>query len=256
MTLDSYLERISMSPGRGAIPVYSVMVGPYDVMSPVSPEGGFEYVLFTDQTDLQVPRPWQKVMLPPWDGNPTLLARAIKILAHRLFPDSNACIYIDASFRVDCSLQAFIDRYCSGDLSLFPHPERNSVREEIEACIRCGKETESIYNRLPQEFRGFLDRNDVNLFASGFLYRQLRNKHLREVMEEWFRHVVSVSVRDQISLPYALSAGNFQASAIPLNIYHNRYVYPKLHRGSPVLDRWKWAVLRWMNGRSENNQGM
>jgi len=71
--------------------------------------------------------------------------REYKILSHEVIPDADITLYHDGNFRLLVSPFSLIERYLQeADIALFPHPERNSVYDEIEACARFGKDNERL----------------------------------------------------------------------------------------------------------------
>lgn len=238
----SYIKSLAPCVSEGKIPVYSVLIGAYD--APPQPKGSelFSFYLFTDQTDIVDQKNWQIVYLPKIDASPLMVARAVKSLSHLLFPEQLKVFYIDASFLFRRELDDIYNEYCFGEFISFQHPNRTTLDQEINACLKAGKETESVRNKIKDNFNITHSDFSCALLASGFLGRNTKCDRVREAMDIWFDCIFNISLRDQLSLPYALSYSKVNTNLIPLNIYANRYLIPRPHRSASLLYRLKWRL--------------
>ena len=241
--LRSYVASLAPSVVTKKIPVYSVLIGDYDV--PSRPKGSdvFSFYLFTDQIDIAENLGWKLIYLPLIDAPPLVLARAIKSLCHLLFPCHPKVFYVDASFMFMREFDDFFDDFDFNEFIAFQHPDRISVKAEIDACINARKEQESNRNKIANALK--VDDNIKNspaLLASGFLGRNTTNAQVCKCMDKWFDSIYKVSLRDQLSLPFALQNCEVRVDVVPLNVYTNSYLVPRPHRSVSFLFMIKWKL--------------
>jgi len=189
--------------------VYTCVFGKYDlVFPPIMPEPELDYLIITDDASMQV-RGWQTHVV---DAAHFLSPKAANLhfraLVHREFSRYVASLYIDGNIRLIGKTSAFFtDFLASGaTLGLFPHPLRETVADEIEACLSASKVVDR--NRVSAEFayyrqNGFLD--DVGLIETAIILKNHRGQDLDAAMEMWWSMFEKFNSRDQFSLPFVIS---------------------------------------------------
>ncbi|MCK6426639.1 MAG: DUF616 domain-containing protein [Burkholderiaceae bacterium] len=148
--------------------------------------------------------------------HPRLQAKIPKMLAWEYFPGYDYYVWVDGSVRLaDPSvIQRMVDDLSDGDIGLFPHFDRSSVRSECDYVCRgieegspymtgryggeWMKEQLALYERDPS----FID--DALYIGTYFVYSGALVGSKPEFFSDWFYHCARYSVQDQLSLPYLI----------------------------------------------------
>lgn len=185
--------------------IYSCISGRYDTLKiPEVLNPNFDYVLFTDQpiSGLGI---FDVRPLPYFHIDPTRSARYVKTHPHILLPEYDTAIWIDASIITTSDLSPLVERFhkSSKALGVIPHPDRHSVYQEAEACLKLNKDEGSLIQSQIQHYveLGFKGRG---LVESGFMMFDLNNKMTTSFLNCWWREIDTYSKRDQLSLSFAL----------------------------------------------------
>ena len=227
--------------------IYTCMSGNYDmIFDPVVKHPLFDYVFFTDQKDLDS-KGWSARQFSE-SGYPdkVLANRYHKIFPQLVLPEYELSLYIDSNMRIigDLSsvLEEFLDSNCS--IGLLKHPRRNSVSEEIDACIA--------YNKLPNkdmamkqlqyyESQGFQD--DQGLIEANVILRKHTDPLLNETMDLWWQNLQEFTRRDQLSLPFVLWKTQIKKKVFNWNARdENPYIYLYSHKTASKLDNFHTSL--------------
>lgn len=189
--------------------VYTCVFGKYDlVFPPIMPEPELDYLIITDDASMQV-RGWQTHVV---DAAHFLSPKAANLhfraLVHREFSKYDASLYIDGNIRLIGKMSAFFTKFLESGatLGLFPHPLRDTVADEIAACLTAGKVVDpNKVNGELEHYRknGFLD--DVGLIETTIILKNHRGNDLDAAMDMWWSMFEKFGSRDQFSLPYVIS---------------------------------------------------
>ncbi len=243
--------------------VYTCVTGGYDrVLPPLQTTPNARFVLFSDRPETRV-RGWETLPLQDLaQAEGPRINRAHKILGPRLFPDHRVSLYVDGNIRILSDLTPLFDAFAEADadIALPRHPQRETVAEEVEACIAMGKADEDV---LRNEYAALLSEGFdpyARLTENNVIFRR-QSPALDTAMDDWWRRVRDGTGRDQLSLPHVLSRHGLRimdlsVNARVLNQWFRLYRHPgrfgspwawrrhvlKAHRGDDVLQRLK--VLR------------
>lgn len=208
------------------IVVYSVLTGKYDYVHEILyKQPNVDYILFTNNKDISS-RTWD-VKYVESDLDDLLLSREIKILPCK-YLDSNytASVYIDANAYIYGDIANLCSYLCNGITFMgTKHFFNKSIREEIDACIKCGKIRDAgavlqQYDRYVKE--GFKD--DLGLMECGLLVRRHNDEKLIELMNEWWNEYKNGVHRDQISLMACINRLDFEAFDIEDgSVWYNQF---------------------------------
>ncbi|WP_456375030.1 glycosyltransferase domain-containing protein [Thiolapillus sp.] len=188
--------------------VYTCVFGGYDlIFPPAVVEAEIDYIIITDDPQLQV-RGWRSKTVSTTEfANPQLANRYYKMLGHREFPGYDCSLYVDGNIRLLGKTSKLLRAFCSSGavLGLFQHPHRKNIREESLACVTQGKIVRE--NNLHRELEyyakdGFSDQGE--LVEAGVLLKNHLDPKLDEAMSLWWELYSRFATRDQISLPYVL----------------------------------------------------
>ncbi len=115
--------------------VYTALFEPNQCLHPILTEHqNLNFICFTDQ-DIAA-RGWITMRHPPPFEDKDLSSLYFKILAHELFPDREASLYIDPNTLLMGRLEAMIGRWLAHhDIVMWRHPERSDIGAEAEQMI-------------------------------------------------------------------------------------------------------------------------
>ena len=220
---------------------YSVLFGDYDTPPKISTEEEFDFFMFTDQPE-RVPKPWRAIYVNPSIFGQQRTNRYFKCLAHILFPKTQSCIYLDASFSLLKPLTLFLQAYDKSRFALFRHPDRDDVTEEAEVCKRQGKDDSEVLDAQIERYRAVGLPSPSSCYNGGGLIRDLTDPTVISINEAWCDEITAGSVRDQISLPFVLWRFGLEPDLIEGNINYNQYLVPRAHKAVPFTAKLKRSV--------------
>jgi len=206
--------------------ILSANLGSFDkVVDPVAQETEHEVVFhrFTDDN------------FPPITGlTPRFQYRLPKLFGWEMMAGFDLYIWLDGSMsftRPDC-VEWFVAQLGSADAAFFKHPQRQTMREEVEHLeehLKKGKPyiTARYKNGLHKEMlnQAIADKGfaDIELYTStAFIYRG--NDRARKMMLDWWHWQSRYYTCDQVALPYAI----YQSGAIVRKINVDQYKTPFL----------------------------
>lgn len=159
----------------------------------------FPLICFTDQPIKS--KAWEIVKLKP-ARNPQALNRQIKLLWHETFPDAVDCLYCDANFRIDESIEK-VSEIGKGLFYNHRHHKRTRISQEAPRIAEIGKaNTEAVFQQLRCYREQGFDTNknpQQSLSCNCVLYRR---KGTEELCERWWAELEKHTLRDQMSLDF------------------------------------------------------
>jgi hypothetical protein len=201
--------------------IYTVITGGYDTPSPCPNFQGWDFLLITDNSNINA-NGWPLKVVPESD-NPCKLQRYWKINSHLL--GYALTVYIDGNMTLRADPQAIADKYFKGSLALVQHPSRHSMIDEGEAVIMAKKDT---FGNVRKQVGHYISEGipyRFGMWASGML---IRDNSLKDFETTWWKEVEKFSHRDQLSLPYAIWKTNQDFGVIPWQTL-TRYVTIQKH---------------------------
>jgi hypothetical protein len=212
----------------------------YDqIFTPVAPTPGVDFVLFSDRRPRFV-RGWQWRPLPAETAGltPVMVNRFAKFFPHRIFPEAECSIYVDANTLMLADLTPLIEefRLSGADIGLFPHKQRFDIFEEFDFAARVGK----IPKEDAEKGRAQLARYRAeglpadHLFTeNAIIFRRHGKPALAAAMDLWWEQMTAYTKRDQLSLPYVLYKSNLRVKLWDWNYkFANPYFRRYQHRRS------------------------
>lgn len=190
--------------------VYTCITGDYDELGNhlyINPD--WDYVCYTDNLDVKSHKNslWQIRSLNFNKLDNVRNQRWHKMHPHVLFSEYGRSLWTDANIDI-INKEVFNDiekaMKESRKISVAPHPSRNCVYEELDACIALGKDEKKVMTEQIQLIKknGFLEKQ--GLFDTSVIYREHHNEQVVDIMEDWWWWVEHYSRRDQLSLNYVL----------------------------------------------------
>lgn len=189
---------------------YTYIIGDYDdLKTPSVFTEGWDYVCFTDSTDLR--SDFWDVRLSNRRGTDRHLedkqfASKHLILFHHYLDDYHLSVSVGGQILINCDLDDFLYQCFKDDddMLVCRHPWRDCIYEEAEACKLVGKDDPQRIDAQMQRYRCEGYPRHHGLYAGGLMARRHGRPPLNEMCELWFEEVKRGSRREQLSLNYAL----------------------------------------------------
>jgi hypothetical protein len=189
------------------------------------------YVSFSDAREARAKPPWETRPAAFVDPDARRMARYHKTLSHVLFPEATYTIWHDGNIRLKVDPWKLVDEHLGSgvDVASFRHRDRGCVYEELEACIRLGKDDPALMTAQIERYRaaGYPDRN--GLAETGVLVRR-HTARVREFNEAWWREIENGSVRDQLSFDYVRWRLGLAQAYLPGQSIKSKYADYTRHR--------------------------
>lgn len=186
----------------------------------------------------------KKLESPKAITRPDMINRYHKLFAHKILKNYDISIYIDGNILLYDNPESLIKKFLlSGcPIGLSRHPRRESIAEELLACIELGKfKMGDEKNAYDQVSKYLVNEKfpDNKLFYGGVIFRNHQYKEdLDTSMVLWWRELQNQTARDQISLPYVIWKSGLPVHEVSINISDNPYFYRFSHLNG--LKPWKF----------------
>lgn len=206
------------------VAIYTAVYGDYDRPAP-PPKQNYpcEFFIWGQRATGWI---YRDDVIPPLN-DPTLQARATKILSHWHFPRHDMTIWIDGAIRITSPdfvswCMRFMDNPW-GNFAVHRHRWRNTPDQEIREVQSLGFTVrgDPMSRWLANGFR------NENLYETGVLVRRSSTQVIQLLECTWATELLLTSTRDQISLPYALWRRGVKPNIIPGAVTsgpHHRWV--------------------------------
>ena len=174
---------------------------------------GVDYHAFVDldsETELPTETMWSYHGVPQWSIDKQYMdrrhAKIFKILPHLFLPGYDYYIWIDSTHMVGMNPNQIIEMYLKdSDIALFKHPERDCVYDEGD--IIQGVKFDKGYNVQSQmnfyESTSYPRNNGLYELPCRI---QRNTGQIQALMLTWWELICKYSSRDQLSLPFAMTA--------------------------------------------------
>lgn len=205
------------------IAVYTSITAKRDVLKEPKHSVGADFILFSD-------RPWTS---PTWTvreacglfTDPRRNARAPKLLAHQYLPGYEYSVWIDGSMRLLVPARELVEKYLGHhDIALFPHPWRDCVYDEADACIQHGLDDPAVITAQMEKYKR--DNYPVHngLHATGVILRR-HNKRIETFNDAWWAELRQHSRRDQLGINYTFKKCGITPAVFSGGIYANSRIH-------------------------------
>lgn len=191
---------------------YTVLTGNYDQLNEIPPgtarSAGWDFICFTDNPRL-TSSSWTIRLIENDHGlDPVRLSRLYKINNHLIDAGYTISIYTDANIRIRADLDRFLGLALpeKSIFSVLYHPFHSSLADEVELCIRTGRDDPDLlkkhynYYTVTREFSDPYPHINARM-----LIRRTGNLQLQALMETWFAQLIKWSCRDQVSFNFSLN---------------------------------------------------
>lgn len=208
--------------------IYTAIFGDYDSLSdPQAVNEDYDYICFTDDYKLRSDIWDIRVIDLPVPNDYPRSNRYIKINPHEFLSEYKYSLYLDGNIilRGVPDIVKMLEDY---SIATQKHPCRDCIYEEITECKRLGF---GIVSELDKQAKDYRDTNfpgHAGLWENWAIFRKHNEPSLIKLAEEWWRHIMEYSWRDQISFPVVF-AGYPVKTLSAYYLYHNEIISFKDH---------------------------
>jgi hypothetical protein len=206
--------------------VYSCITGGYDdVPKHKYIDRSWDYILFTDNEDLiKKGKVFQWVIKPLKFNKLTNVknARWHKVNAHKLFPDYDYSLWLDACASIqNKTVFDNIEKFIKQDALLVvpTHYERNCIYDEAEIIKDWCIDYISIVDAEMEHLKREMYPKNYGLNDTSMLLR--RHNKMKSALDLWWKMIKNYSKRDQLSFNYAMWKNNIKI----LSLYDDPQYY-------------------------------
>ncbi len=216
----------------------------YDqIFAPVAPTPGATFVLFSDRKP-RFARGWEWRPLPPETAgmSQTMVNRYAKFFSHKLFPEVEISIYVDANILILADLTPLVAEFVASgaEIGLFPHMQRGDIFEEFEFAAQVGKIPPADLAKGRAQLARYVAAglpSDHRLTENAIIFRRHDGRGLTDAMDMWWQEMEDGTRRDQISLPWVRHATGLSSWLWDWNYnFDNLYFHRYLHRRGLLSD--------------------
>lgn len=112
----------------------------------------------------------------------------------------------------------------------FKHPEgRDCIYQEAEYCRNMSKYVHEPIDEQVANYRNMNYPAHNGLFACGMMVYKMSSAALGVMLDSWWDEIVTWSIQDQISFPYAAWSTNTPINAIQFSQYDNHLIEFRMH---------------------------
>ncbi len=220
--------------------IYTAIYGGYDaLLQPVTQSIDCDFICFTDAAWPERVGAWHIVRARARPGlHPRLRAKYFKVMSHRVFPGGRLAwryapfgprprygrlIWIDGCLHVtspDFAAQfgAHVGRH---GWSLFVHPDRDCIYDELEASAGMAKYAGLPLREQAGHYRAEGFPAHAGLVAGGLIARNPHHTPLSRINRAWWVENRRWSYQDQLSLPVVLWRLGLGYDPVRLDLWNN-----------------------------------
>jgi hypothetical protein len=210
--------------------LYTVITGNYDEPNPKPNFKDWDYLLITDNPDIDS-KGWPIKLIEPSE-NSVKLQRYWKINSHLLGYDLTC--YIDGNMNLKADPIAIFTKYGQSGFVFVQHPERKCFLYEGEKVIELKKDSlSSVRNQVGEYVKDGMPYN-MGMMSTGMM---LRTDKFQDFESTWWNEVEKYSHRDQLSVMYAIWKTGLKPNTVPWATF-TAYVNFKPHLKKKPLRIW------------------
>lgn len=223
------------------IVMYTANIGGKD-SGPVYPfplkEG--EELVYISNSPFDTPSGWEHRYPEVEFDNPRKTARFCKTCPEEYFPHADITIWVDASQHIKAPISEIVE-HCSGySFGSFKHPTRDCIYDEAKTVIDFKLDNRvTVAKQVSQFSKAGYPKNN-GLLETQLVYRDHRDKRIRDVNRLWWGFIRDKSIRDQLSINFILWLIGMEYKEIPRNVALKRpHIKPTNGRVDREIDKHK-----------------
>lgn len=197
------------------IVIYTAITNGYDSLKEPCPIPGVDYICFSDR--MIKSNIWKvRVMKIP------RIDKLVKIKPHLFLSEYDMGIWVDAGLKMEQDFSILVEE-CKklGNLALFAHPYKRTLKEEVDLCI---KQRKGNKEKLLIQLDNYKNYSEEKVYACGFLARRHNSIDVIKLMEKWWEELQKHTYRDQISFCYLVNKLNMEFDIIEENILSSKWL--------------------------------
>lgn len=206
--------------------VYTCITGDYDNLIDIQNiEQGIDYICYTNNKKIKS-KIWKVKDIVDNTLTDAELNRKIKILGTEELKKYDVTIYIDGNFTIVGSIKKLIEENVDlkkYDFVGFKHSVRNSINEEMLACLMYNKENIENISKLYDFYNREKFPDNNGLIEASILIRNFNNDKLNECMKLWFDMYINYAHRDQLCFQYAAWKTGLKYDLLDMSVWDNEY---------------------------------
>jgi hypothetical protein len=176
---------------------------------------GWDYICFTNQP-YQKANGWTILPVEYTGKYPALEAKRYKWLSHEYLLDYDVVVWVDAYITPTLSMRHKLKEWIltMKEKRLYslhrPHDTRKCIWDECDAVVKSRRDTEQNVNKV----RKLLNKHSMpkgwGLFDTNILLRFHKHQIVQELGEAIFKHLSTMSIRDQLAVTFIYYSMNFR----------------------------------------------
>ena len=220
--------------------VYTCITGNYDNLKDIKyKEKSIDYICFTNNKNISSKD--YKMIYIEEDLDNLTLARKVKILGYKYLSNYDITIWMDGAIEIVNPILKFIDEQCEldkYDMVGFKHQLRDCIYDEINECVRVGKENIENAKKLERLLIESKYPKHNGLIESSVLVRK-NIPSVNDLMDHWFNMLSKYSRRDQLSFNYVLWKYPIKIKLLDIWVFNNPYFLHDQHSGKPKQKKYR-----------------
>ncbi|WP_303813674.1 glycosyltransferase domain-containing protein [Selenomonas ruminantium] len=201
--------------------VYTAVFGGYDnIKQPMFKSDSCDYYAITDQ-EIQTDGVWKKYDVSKLGKDFMSMdnyhkSKYVKLHPEILFPEYDYSMWVDGNVLIVADVIPLFIRAEQWMMSTFENPLHDDIYTEARFCIYHNAVKEEDIHKQIKEYRekGFPKHYGMREFS--IIIRKHNDELCVRLMNEWWREVNRMTMRDQISFPYILWRNN-----LPIDTIHS-----------------------------------
>lgn len=233
--------------------IYKAVFGNYDSIDNIDSEhvdSKTDYFMISD-VDINLPNPWKLIKVDRQFTSNAKENRYYKMNGHPFFSKYKYSVYLDGNVNIKGDLTALLNTLNEDfDIHAYRHPKRNSISDELKACVIYNKITIAQYRESLSAKYNKYKHTHQNMFECNVLIKRITSNKLEIAMKDWFDLFCTNLPRDQIYFPYILEAHDIAINSLGTSDLRDssKIFAIKAHsHKAPWFDRKKVLIYRKLN---------
>lgn len=225
------LDKFKRNKRKPHIAIYTAIFGNKDDLHAIKHQSNtIDYYCFTDNPGL-TDQNYRIIVSTPLFEDPVRSAKVYKILPHVFLHHYEYTIWVDGCVDIiEEDMESLISKaLAKNNISFFPHPNRDCIYEEAQACIQLKKDNSSVIQNQMDHYRseGYPEHN--GLIAGTVILRRNNSCDVISMNNAWWAEIAKHSKRDQLSFNFVAWKLGYRYSTLDQELYENEYFDVNFH---------------------------